>query len=156
MARNIQDYFTTSTAKEFLSFFCGDLIGEGAARAVYECDINPLWVVKFEHSCGNFQNVFEWDTWNWLKDRSEAKWLAPCLHISSCGTWLIQAKTDPLPSGYKLPRQLPMFLGDRKRDNFGLLGGKFVAHDYGTTNRMVQSVGEKAGRAFKLEKSGWF
>lgn len=111
---------------------CGPLLGEGAARVVFECGLNPRYVVKLENKIGSFQNICEWEMWNSLKNEAHyAKWLAPCERISVDGGFLIQRRTLPLPEN-KRPKRLPVWLCDLKPENFGLLDGRVVCHDYGT------------------------
>ena len=121
--------------REFFDFICGKMIGSGVARTVFEYlpSNNKEYVVKIEDSAGSFQNVIEWEMWDYFKDSDLGKrWLAPCWSISPCGTVMMQSRTQPLPKGYRLPKKMPVFLGDLKSSNYGLLKGRLVAHDYGT------------------------
>lgn len=116
---------------EFLNVMCGPLLGEGIARKVFACALDPTKVVKIEQGGGSFQNVREWQTWNDLVGTPYAKHLAPCLDISSSGIVLIQSRVEPL-SASVASSVLPSFLSDRKRENWGLLKSVLVCCDYGS------------------------
>lgn len=114
---------------DFADFFLGDLIGHGDSRSVYNFRLNSKMVVKIDRS-GQFNNVSEWDIWHNVKDKPElAKFLAPCVHISSCGKVMIQAKTKPVTLE-QLPEMVPAFFADRKLGNWGRIGKHVVCHDY--------------------------
>lgn len=143
---NISDCIPNELYEEFVNSMCGKLIGEGQDRKVFELPItNDKWCVKFETGFGRlFQNVEEWNIWEAVKHTPYAKWFAPCHWISPNGKVLIMRQTEKLrPSEY--PDKVPNFFTDMKFDNFGLLDGAFVAHDYGVhlisqkglTNRMI-------------------
>ena len=109
--------------------FLEDVVGEGYARRVYSIIGQPQLVAKVELTPGTFQNVAEWSTWSMVQFSDWADWFAPCRRISPCGTVLIQERTKPL-DGLNLPEKLPDFLSDLKRENFGLINGVLVCHDY--------------------------
>ena len=118
---------------EFFKLICGEIIGEGAYRQVYECRLNKDWVVKVEDEDddGNFCNVNEWKTWTTKKhELAVAGWLAPCHQISHGGRFLIQSRTRPVAKK-DLPVKIPAFLTDVKAENFGRLDDRVVCHDYG-------------------------
>lgn len=126
------DYHSAFTQKEAMRLVIGDKkIGEGAFREVYEHAYNPHWVVKIESKEHNFANVIEWEVWNQFEHSRWSGWLAPCLHISPCGGVLIQAKTVPVMDMADLPKKVPAFFSDLKRENWGKLKGRIVCHDYG-------------------------
>lgn len=105
-------------------------LGVGIARTVYPLHNAPDWVCKVEAGGLSFQNVLEWETWRLVRDKSHAKWFAPCLRISPDGTILIQRRTRP-PAPQEFPDSMPGFLDDFKRTNYGMLGRQIVCHDYG-------------------------
>lgn len=109
-------------------FFLYDHKGTGSSRDVYTTELNKDWVVKVEYT-ETFQNVKEWELWKRLKDTTDGKWLAPCIAISPSGSILIQQKTTPAS---RYPKKLPRFLSDHKPENYGMIGNRFVCHDYGT------------------------
>lgn len=132
--------------EEFLNAMCGKLLGDGMSRKVFELPITAdRWCVKFETDEGrNFQNVEEWNVWKSVENTSHAKWFAPCNWISPNGKVLTMRQTSVMrPEEY--PDKVPAFFTDMKFANFGLLDGRFVAHDYGVhlirekglTNRMI-------------------
>lgn len=124
-----RDHFPTTLAQDLAHTFLGNVLGSGVAREVYECAHDPQFVVKMENVAQSFQNVAEWYVWFDIKDTKWKKWFAPCQRISPCGTVLIQEKTEPIDV---LPKKVPSFFTDLKRDNWGLLDGQPVCHDYGT------------------------
>lgn len=113
----------------------GELIARGTYREVYAFGMHPQeWVVKIENSNARaFCNAAEWEFWCHTETYPEVRrWLAPCSKISMDGNVLVQARTQPLK---KLPDELPDFLTDIKRENFGIYRGRVVAHDYGNLHR---------------------
>jgi len=116
---------------EELSYFMfATKLGQGMSREVFLHPHDPTKVIKIENSCEHFQNVKEWEFWNVHKlNKNVSKWLAPCHYISDSGTFLIMDKTEVLPKN-KIPKLLPGFLTDHKPENFGLLNGRVVCHDY--------------------------
>jgi len=134
--------------EEAFNLLCGDLIGEGESRRVFECKIRPDLVVKVEEADFRiFANVIEQKLFDDTKDiQAISKWLAPCEFLSPDGRILLQRKCDPVPSSFKLPDKVPEFLGDLKRENFGVLGKKLVCVDYGIYFSTIST---------KLVKAGW-
>lgn len=134
--------------RDFINVFCGGKIGEGMSRVVYKNRLDPTTVIKVERDAGNFQNVVEYMFWQeiqWYKPM--AKWYAPVVSISPCGIVLIQKKVEP--TSYKdYPKKVPAFFRDIKHENFGMLDGKLVCFDYGT------SLFSK-GFSKKLKKADW-
>lgn len=143
MADVSKDYFNGNTlARDLFDIMCRDQLGSGIGRVVFEMRGDPTKVIKFEVVSQSFQNVIEWETWESLSSTKEAKWLAPCTRISACGTVLIMERTSPIPTKYKLPTHVPAFLSDFKRDNYGLLNGRLVCHDYGTNIAISRGAGK--------------
>jgi len=127
--------FNNHTFEDFFNLACGKEIGYGHSRKVFDCNLNPDWVVKveieeFHRSFGNVIECSYWDN-NKYSDKI-AKWLAPCHFLSPDGKILIQSKTQPVRD-CELPEKLPSFLTDIKKSNFGLLNGNLVCHDYAIT-----------------------
>lgn len=122
--------FTYSVALETLQLLLGEKLGGGAYRDVFAMTLNPDLVLKVEpENNSRFSNIQEWTVWNEVQDDPElARWFAPCHHISSCGTILIQSRTKPLK---KLPAEVPNVMTDVKLANMGLYKGRPVFHDYG-------------------------
>lgn len=124
-------------SEDALNLLCGDLLGSGIHRKVWTCRVRPDLVVKVEDESSDwryFANAREMKFWSEHRDyQPVAKWLAPCEYMSPDGYVLLQAKVDPLPSGYELPVKMPAFLTDFKNENFGLLKGQLVCVDYSST-----------------------
>lgn len=137
-------------ATEFDSLVCGRRLGRGESRVVYSSAIDKSLVFKFERAKHSFHNVCEWEAWQQYKHiPTIAKWLAPCVAISPCGTILLQERTTPLQNA---PDKLPAFLCDTKMSNYGTLGkGKnqrVVCHDYG----FLITIKPKSG----MKKVNWW
>lgn len=122
---------------EILSIVCGEYIGSGAFRDVYEYSLDPKYVVKVINATSTPEaNINEFQLYNeirglcgpleWVKD-----WFAPIKWISQGGYVLLQRKTKPNHKKLHRPDKIPSFLYDIKLDNFGWIGDKFVCHDYG-------------------------
>lgn len=142
----ILDCFTSTVPKEFFKLMCGKRLGFGVGREVYENRQDPTTVIKFELGSQSFQNVIEWEVWFTVKDSDYAHWFAPCVDISPCGVILIQKRTEPCRRE-DLPKRMPAFLTDLKAENFGLIDGKLVAHDYGYTNLYCNGINAKTHKA---------
>jgi len=115
---------------------CGNLIGYGASRDVYECAIMSDYVVKINKSevlGGVNQNYQEWQTYHNLIGTKWAKYLAPVYFASHNYSIILQEKCEPIQLK-QLPKRIPKFLNDRKLDNWGMLDGKVKCFDYGITN----------------------
>lgn len=135
------DELSVTALRDLAGLFLGEMLGSGVGRTVYVLATDPSKVVKFETTAGSFQNVIEWQTWNDLQGTRVARYLAPCHWISPCGIVLVQSRVQTLPTleaeacggGRSLRKvQLPEFLTDLKRENYGLLDGRVVACDYGS------------------------
>lgn len=132
--------------RELKAVVCGSLIGEGVARSVYECRHDPKYVVKIETVSRSFQNVSEWEAWEWLRGTKRGNWLAPCLSISPNGLILLQRRVTPMRDSER-PKKIPAFLTDIKTDNFGWLDGRVVCIDYGTILSNIRHASERMVKA---------
>lgn len=131
--------------REIVSMVCGKPLGSGIAREVYVFGPDPDLVIKLESSACSFQNVKEWDTWQRAQDVEHvARWLAPCVMISSCGSVLLQRRTAVC---LNYPERMPAFLADFKRENYGMLDGRLVCHDYGTNLLAEHGMTKRMKRA---------
>lgn len=141
--------FNTVVEKDFFSLMCGERLGYGQYRQVYVLATDPKWVIKFETGAQSFSNIVEWNLWKDAQNMHEdvRKWLAPCRMISPCGSVLIQARTQPAKS---FPSEVPAWMTDLKKSNFGMIGRRFVAHDYGN-NLVVNS-----GLTRRMRKADWW
>lgn len=118
--------------EEAFNLFCGDKLGEGVGRSVFECKIDPTLVVKVEKDPGTlFQNVHEYRMWEESQFyKKVADWLAPCVAVSTHGLVLLQKRVEPVPRD-QLPEKLPSFLvRDLKPSHFGMYEGRLVCCDY--------------------------
>ena len=125
---------TDSVFEDAFNLLCGNKIGEGIHREVFECRIRPELVVKVEREDWRyFANVYEMKFWDDHCDYAKvAKWLAPCEFHSPDGRILLQRRTDQATEKH-IPPNLPAFLTDVKASNFGWLDGRIVCHDYAMT-----------------------
>jgi len=135
-----------SVIADFGHAFCGTRLGVGIGREVFEFLPDLTKVVKIETSSRSFQNALEWETWNDLGKTKHGKWLAPCRFISPCGIVMIMDRTDPVRDG-DMPGRIPEWLSDLKRENYGMLNGQFVCHDYG--RNLLLNHGAFAGKMVK-------
>lgn len=122
-ARSFEDAF---------NLLCGERLGFGLHRSVFECRIRPGWVVKVEAGeSRRFANVLEHEFWESHQFFEKvAIWLAPCGELSADGRLLLQRRVSSLPGDFKFPPKMPEFLSDLKRSNFGLWKGRLVCVDY--------------------------
>jgi hypothetical protein len=129
------------------NLLCGELLGTGVHRKVFECRLRPELVVKVEYDLDNrfFANVFEQKFWS---DASPAvaAWLAPCEYLSSDARLLLQRRCHPLSPTMSLPELVPAFLTDLKRENFGEYDGRLVCMDYALVNLQA---------SMKMKKAHW-
>lgn len=118
---------------DVLDFILGRNIGEGETRTVYDFRMDPTVVVKLERPKDgfNFNNTEEWNIWHNVAHHypQYKKFLAPCIRISNGGRLLLMKKTTPITKE-KMPVKIPYFLSDVKRENWGVLDGRIVCHDY--------------------------
>ena len=135
---------------ELTRALCGELLGEGTYRKVYQHVSRPDLVVKIEGVARGFCNVTEWEIWRELQRFPHlAHWFAPCEFITPTGYILLQKKTVPLRET-ELPQKLPSCFADTKITNFGLFEGRVVAHDYGN-----HSIYTNGLRANTMRKADW-
>ena len=144
---DFDDLFPRTASKDFASLILGERLGGGVARDVYALNTaqSGTTIIKFEDVAGSFQNIIEWSIWGDVVNTKWEKWFAPCCEISSTGVCLIQRRTTPLEM---LPKRVPSFFTDLKRDNWGEYEGRPVCHDYGT----MAALGTKDA---KMQKAMW-
>jgi len=134
---------------------CGNKIGAGSYRTVYEYNLDSKYVIKIEPNATD-ANITEYILWDeiqglqkelaWVKD-----WFAPVLWISPNNKILVMQKTEEKPQKQR-PREVPAFFTDLKYDNWGWIGNKFVCHDYGFIYRFIKY--EKKFQ--KIKKDAWW
>jgi len=130
---------------DFAQMMLDGKIGSGAARSVFKLHLIPDCVAKLE-ARGGLQNVAEYQVWKAVEKTEFAKWFAPVVSLSKDSTVLIQKKTTPAQRT-DFPEKVPVFFTDLKYQNWGLLDGRLVCHDYGVhllletgmTKRMVKA-----------------
>lgn len=134
------------THEDAFDLLCGDLIASGTTRHVFGCRLQTDLVVKVEiiKDWRTFENVKEFNVWQFYSNNEGLKWLAPCKAISPDGRILLQKRCDPLPTGFELPEKLPYFLNDLKPENFGIYQGRLVCLDYALTYLQASMRMEKA------------
>ncbi len=146
----VRGHFNGIVSVDLFNLMCGKWLGGGVSRGVYVLSIDQSLVIKIETTSHSFQNVSEWEIWNYLEgyDTDTMNWFAPCHYISPCGTILIQARTTPLDKS-QAPKKVPAFFTDTKYQNFGMYDGRVVAHDYGYHNFV------RLGSSCKLKRAQW-
>jgi hypothetical protein len=137
---------TDSVKRDLFHLVCGKVLGAGVARTVYEHAFDPTVVIKVEEGAGSFQNVAEWQVWERIQYTALARWFAPCVAISPNGSVLVQRRTR---AALNYPDKVPSFFTDIKPENFGMLDGNFVAHDYGY-HLMLEN-----GMSKRMKKADW-
>lgn len=129
---------------DFIRLFCGQRLGGGVARQVYEFIGQPSLAIKVELTEGTFQNILEWQIWHRLQFTQYASLFAPCRRISPCGHVLIQERVEAFAPGLTVPAGLPTFMGDVKSENFGSLKGRVVCHDYALCSFAIDDYSNQA------------
>ena len=125
-----------------LDLVVGEPIAEGTFRDVYALDDKR--VLKVEARGKAFCNTHEWTIWNDSPKEWE-KWFAPCLAIDDFSIALVQRRTRPLTDKqWDALTEVPDFMADLKRENWGWLDGRPVCHDYG--NHRFFANGFKRGK----------
>lgn len=112
---------------------CGDFLGEGGSRIVYDCRLKPGYVVKIEKGRDTMHNLREFMLWEAVFHQPEInKWFPRCSEITTGGEVLIQQKVMPITDKNKhlIPDKIPGFLTDMKHSNYGFIGKQFVCMDY--------------------------
>ena len=135
------------SAIDLVNLVCGHQLGSGQYRTVFECRLNPDWVVKHDNQ-NNHSNIFELSMWQELQGTALGKWLAPVEWLSPCGYWLIQHRTQ-LIRPEELPAKVPAIFCDIKASNWGMLHGRPVCHDYGNNQlfTIARAYGGRLARA---------
>lgn len=145
-------YFDNVISLDLFRLVADKKIGSGIAREVWSMSLNRDFVMKIESGAESFQNVAEWETWQKVKYTAYARWFAPCIKISSCGTILIQKRTSPVLKTM-LPAKVPSFFTDLKKENWGMIGNRHVCHDYGITLLMEKGMTKRMQTAHWTEGS---
>lgn len=125
-----EEFFKGVIPNDLWELCIGEKLGEGMSRHVYVWRPDPTLVVKIETQKHNWFNIEEYNTWAAVRDTKHARWFAPVVGIAGGGSMILQRRTQ-LPRLEDLPSKLPIFLTDTKTENFGVLDGRVVCHDYG-------------------------
>lgn len=136
-------------AQDLACMVLADKIAEGGFRKVFDFDIIPGTVVKYNPD--KEANILEWNVWKSSNGTAWRKWLAPCLYMSPGGYFLIQKKVRPLKDTDKLPRSIPNAFEDIKRENWGFIGKSFVCHEYQFIDRALD-IAMNVNRPLKFNR----
>ena len=117
--------------EEAFNLLCGDKLGYGVSRNVFECTLVPDCVVKVETDPRRFQNVMEWEIWQRVRDTPASRWFAAARWISPNGKILIMERTRP-PAATEYLEKVPAWFTDLKRQT----------HFQRLQDRAFQRVGE--------------
>lgn len=123
---------------ELFRFVRGTKLGQGRYRTVYAFTPDQSLVLKHDNM-DNYSNISEMDVWEAARGTKWERWLAPCLWISGLGIWMLQKRTTPIEKT-QLPKKVPGFLADLKDDNWGVLNGRVVCHDYGNHRALKMAL----------------
>lgn len=130
-----------SVNTDLILMLCGEKIGSGTYRSVYEFNMNPnKFVIKVEPlstDC-NLSEFLLWDEIQNLKGNLSwvREWFAPIHWCSPNGKVIIMQRTKQL--NRERPKKIPFFFTDVKKNNFGWIGNKFVCHDYGFIQKFIK------------------
>ncbi len=115
----------------FVKKVCGEYIGNGRFRDVYDLKMDNRYVVKIEKfpEQGYFCNVTEYRNFIESKNTPVRKWLCPVLFISRNGRISVMRKAK-FKTKDQYPKKLPSFLADIHAGNFAFIGRQFVCTDY--------------------------
>lgn len=145
--------FGPITWRDGLTLICGEQLGSGSCRQVYECKFDPKLVVKVERWGARFQNPREFAVWEAVEEcKPLARWFAPVVHMSDAGIWMTQRRTTPVTLEdlqRELPR-VPAFFSDLKARNWGRMDGRIVCHDFGTALTTEHGLSSK-----RMRKADW-
>lgn len=118
---------------EFFNFVCGDLLGSGISRYVFEYKLDKKYIVKVEYSNYN-ANSAEHLIWGQIEYvQKVSKWFAPIKHLTCCGRVMLQRKCQTEIAYDEYPKQVPVFFTDLKYQNWGMMDGRMVCFDYAGT-----------------------
>lgn len=128
---------------DFVTSLCGEHLGSGAFRSVFNYVLDDKYVIKVEPKNTNC-NTIEYMMYNEIQHLSGdlewvKKWFAPVKWISPNGRLLVMQKTKPHnnKTKKKRPCKIPKFLWDVKEENFGWIGNNYACHDYGQLYNLI-------------------
>lgn len=117
-------------------------IGYGKYREGWHHPFNKQLVIKVAsprddntiEECAQ-RNFWEFLVWHAAKRKGgdELDLLMPCEDIDPEGLWLTQRKGTRVPADKEIPvKGAAEWIGDRKKDNFAMLGDQYKSIDYGS------------------------
>lgn len=110
----------------------GQFIAKGQYREVYYLEYDNNYVVKKEIRRSKSYNLKEYRTFLYLVKKDWAHWVAPCFLL---GEFIIMPYCK---KPKKWPKEIPCFLRDAHKKNFGIYQNKFVCIDYPMVNKIDQ------------------
>ena len=106
---------------------CGERVGSSKRVVVYVYKPDPRYVIKVPTKKENGHNKTEFLNGQTLIDAGLGDWIAPCRLEQGC---IVMERTEPMTVD-DLPESVPACLKvDATMDNFGLINGRPVMHDY--------------------------
>lgn len=132
--------------RDMQTLLCGERIGYGSTRTVYQFYPNDALVLKIEQGFQSFANIIEWETWQYFKNTPLSGWFTPCHSISARGQLLLQYRVEPVRLE-EMPKKVPKCIGDLKVKNFGRLKGRIVACDYGLAHNHLRAADRRLVKA---------
>ena len=122
-------------ADQTLAGLCGQVIGTGSTRNVYEYVGEPDWVIKAYHRPATppSSNFIEWTICGAVKGTQFEPLFGQCFAFSETGRFLVMEKLNDIPKGFQGARpRVPDWLHDLKVTAFGLnANGEVKCRDYG-------------------------
>lgn len=124
--------------KSCAQMIIGKHLGRGYSRDVYIHAMEPSIVVKIAMNAdGVIANTNEFDIWDevqhWKGKYENLKnFFCPVTAMSSDCKVLFMKRTQPLRVE-DIPNEVYTWVTDQKLENFGILDGRLVIHDYGLT-----------------------
>jgi hypothetical protein len=137
---------------KYLSYFVANYrafrLGSGLYRTVFGIWDSEKWVMKVANSAeGADANRDEWQVWCYLRERHKSnRLLAPCLGISDDGSVLLMRRTT-ICNEAQVPKRVPVWMTDLKVQNWGMMDGRAVCHDYSTHLIMENTCSDKTKKA---------
>ena len=130
-----------ATKDSALCVLVGEKLGSSVFRDVYAVNGRPDVVLKVEDRGGEFCNVMEWKIWTEAQGTPAEQWLAPCLDLSGLGgRALVMRRTKPITERIWRRLEVPAFFNDLKPENWGLIDGRPVCHDYAHSDVLLRGL----------------
>lgn len=112
----------------------GEYISKGQYREVFYFSESRNYVVKRNIRKGRSYNAKEYKSFLYLVEKGWSHWVAPCYLIDD---YLVMAYCS---RPKKWPKEIPSFLRDAHKNNFGIYQGRFVCIDYPVLNEIKGEV----------------